>query len=216
MALIDGIGYKVVKTLATAPANKNYIRVKQADDLSIKNYFNVIETTADHKDYINVLVVTHDEPKNYVLVNYPITFERQWTIGNLGDDYGYHVPNGYGDLVANDWFNFIDTVDVLIVDDSANAVVLQSNVSGMWGLVTNVTLNVEGFGEIILTWNGATSYVNVGDTAFVTYIMGQLGNSIGVDILPKNGASPTSINEITTLLDDIVTTLGDNIIHTGN
>lgn len=145
----------------------------------------------------------------------PVTFEREWTIGNLGDDYGYHVVNAYGGLVPDDWFNFIDTVDVLIVDDSANAVILQSNIPSMWGTATNVTLNVEEFGEIILTWNGATAYVNVGDTAFVTYIMGQLGNSIGVDILPKNGASPTSRNEITTKLDAIITTLGDNIIHTG-
>jgi len=146
----------------------------------------------------------------------PVGFERQWTIGNLGDDYGYHAVNAYGDLDSNLWFNFIDTVAVLIVDDSANAAILQSNISNMWGLATNVTLNVEGFGEIVLTWNGATSYVNIGDTDFVTYIMGQLGNTIGVDILPKNGASPTSRNEITTLLDDIVTTLGDNIIHTGS
>lgn len=146
----------------------------------------------------------------------PVGFERQWTIGNLGDDYGYHAVNAYGDLDSNLWFDFINTVGVLIVDDSANAAILQSNISSMWGLATNVTLNVEGFGEIILTWNGATSYINVGDTAFVTYIMGQLGNTIGVDILPKNQASQTAKNEITTLFDDIVTTLGDNIIHTGN
>ena len=145
-----------------------------------------------------------------------VSFERQWTIGNSGDDYGYHQANAYGDLDSNLWFDFINTVDVLIVDDSANAVVLQSDIDSMWGLAVNVTLNVEGFGEVILTWNGATSYINVGDTAFVTYIMGQLGNTIGVDILPKNQASQTSRNEITTLLDDIITTLGDNIIHTGS
>lgn len=146
----------------------------------------------------------------------PIEFERQWTIGNLGDDYGYHVPNVYGGLVSNIWFNFIDTVDILIVDDSANAVILQSSVDGMWGASNTVTLNVEGFGEIILTWNGATSYINVGDTAFVTYIMGQLGNTIGVDILPKNGASPTSNRIISTELDFLVSTQGDNLIHTGD
>lgn len=149
-------------------------------------------------------------------VNPPVSFERQWTIGNLGDDYGYHAVNAYGGLVSDEWFNFIDTVDVLIVDDSANAVILQSNVPSMWDIATNVTLNVEGFGDIILTWNGATSYVNVGDTAFVTYIISQNGNSIGVDILPKNGASPTSNKVITTLLDFETTTLGDNIIHTGS
>ncbi len=145
-----------------------------------------------------------------------ITFARQWTIGNMGDDYGYHVPNVYGGLVANTWFNFIDTVDVLIVDDSSNAAILQSNIPSMWGISNDVTLQVEGFGDIILTWNGATAYINVGNTAFVTYIMGQLGNSIGLNISPKNQASPTSKREITTLLDSIVTTLGDNIIHTGN
>jgi len=144
-----------------------------------------------------------------------LTFDRQWTIGQLGDDYGYHVPNVYGGLVPSTWFNFIDTVDVLIVDDSANAAILQSDISSMWGIANVVTLQVEGFGDISLTWNGATSYINIGNTAFVTYIMGQLGNSIGVNILPKNNASPTAKREITTLLDSIVTTLGDKIIHTG-
>jgi len=143
------------------------------------------------------------------------SFERQWTIGNMGDDYGRHKVNGYGDLVEDTWFNFIDTADILIVDDSATAAILQSNVDGMWGVAVNVTLNVEGFGEVILTWNGATAYVNVGDTAFVDYVISQLGNTIGVDILPKNGASPTSNKIISTELDFIVSTQGDNLIHTG-
>lgn len=145
-----------------------------------------------------------------------VTFERQWTIGNMGDDYGRHKVNGYGALVEDTWFNFIDTADILIVDDSATAVVLQSNVDSMWGLATNVTLNVEGFGLVVLTWNGATSYVNVGDTAFVAYIVSQLGNTIGLDILPKNGASPTAKNMLTMGLDKVVTMAGDNLIHMGN
>lgn len=144
-----------------------------------------------------------------------LTFDRQWTIGNLGDDYGYHVPNAYGGLAPNTWFNFIDTVNILIVDDSATATILQSDISSMWGIANDVTLQVEGFGDIILTWNGATAYINVGDTAFVSYIISQLGNSIGVNILPKNNASPTAKREITTLLDNVITTLGDKIIHTG-
>jgi hypothetical protein len=146
----------------------------------------------------------------------PVEFERQWTIGNSGDDYGYHAVNLYGDLDSNLWFNFIDTVGALIVDDSSTAVILQSNIDGMWGVAVNVTLNVEGFGEVVLAWNGATSYINVGDTAFVAYVISQNGNTIGVDILPKNPASPSSTKVITTLLDFETTTLGDNIAHTGS
>ncbi len=145
-----------------------------------------------------------------------LTFDRQWTIGNMGDDFGYHAPNGYGGLVPNEWFNFIDTVDILIVDDSANAAILQASDSSMWGISNDVTLQVEGFGDISLTWNGATAYINVGDTAFVTYIMGQVGNSIGLNILPKNQVSPTSKHIITTLLEVEITTLDDDIIHTGS
>ncbi len=164
--------------------------------------------------------ITNPNNRNQLLLdwlgNAGPSFARQWTIGSLGDDYGYHQTNAYGDLVVNDWFDFINTVDVLIVDDSATAVVFQSDISSMWGLSNAVTLNVEGFGDIILTWNGATSYINVGDTAFVAYIMGQVGNSIGLNILPKNGASPTAEKIITTLLDIESTTSGDNIIHTGS
>ncbi len=164
--------------------------------------------------------ITNPNNRNQLLLDWlanagPL-FARQWTIGNLGDDYGYHQTNTYGALVPNDWFNFVDTVDVLIVDDSANAAILQSTVSSMWGLSNAVTLNVEGFGDIILTWNGATAYINVGDTAFVAYIMGQVGNSIGLNILPKNSASPTSRRIITTLLEFESTTLNDIIIHTGS
>lgn len=144
----------------------------------------------------------------------PITFNRQWAIGNMGDSYGYHVPNAYGGLVSNLWFNFIDTVDILIVDDSSNSAILQSDVMSMWGLNNTVTLQVEGFGDVILTWNGATAYVNVGDTAFVSYVMGQLGNSIGINILPINDQPIDSNKIVTTQFDFEIDTEGDTMIHT--
>jgi hypothetical protein len=44
-------------------------------------------------------------------------------------------------------------------------VILTSSVIGMWGLSTSVTLQVEGFGPLSLTWNG-TFYALVGNVAF--------------------------------------------------
>lgn len=158
--------------------------------------------------------VGYESSSGFEPISTPSVFDRVWTIGNIGDDYGYHVPNAYGGLVSNEWFNYIDTVDVLIVDDSANAVIFQSSIMSMWGIETEVTINVEGFGQTVLTWNGATAYVNVGETAFVAYIVSQLGNSIGVTIFPLNIVPKTSNNTITTLLEPEITTLGDNIVHT--
>lgn len=158
--------------------------------------------------------VGYKSSSGFTPVTPPLGFERQWTIGNLGDDYGYHAPNAYGGLVSNVWFNHIDTVDILIVDDSATAVVLQSDVSSQWGGQTNVTLQVEGFGDIILTWNGATFYTNIGNTAFVDYVTSQNGNSIGLNILPRNTQPPESNRIVTTQFEFEIDTVGDNMIHT--
>jgi hypothetical protein len=111
-------------------------------------------------------------------------FDRQWTIGNIGDDYGYDESSAIGDLVPNEWFDDIDTVETMLVDQSATAAVFTSATMSQWNGLNSVTLDVEGFGQIVLTWNGA-AYVNVGDAAFEAYIVGQLGNTIGVDILPR-------------------------------
>ena len=141
------------------------------------------------KDPGQILPLTSGSRPYYALIDGSggaVAFEREWTIGNMGDDYGYHAVNAYGGLAPDDWFNLTDTVDVLIVDDSATAILLQSDVSSMWGVAANVTLVVEGFGDVILTWNGSTSYINVGDSAFVNYIIGQNGNSLGLNILPAS------------------------------
>lgn len=70
MAFENGIGFRVVNTLSAEPVVKDYIRVKQTDSLAVKNYINVRESVSGEKDYINVLVVDDDTPKNYMLVNY--------------------------------------------------------------------------------------------------------------------------------------------------
>lgn len=113
-------------------------------------------------------------------------FSRQWTIGKLGDDYGFHVPNAYGGLTPSTWFDLTNNVSILIVDDSATAVILQADNFSKWADKNDVTLHVEGFGNIILTWNGANAYINVGATSFVGYIISQNGNTIGLNILPES------------------------------
>ena len=77
----------------------------------------------------------------------PSEFDRQWTIGNVGDDYGYSQPNAFGSLVSDLWFDGVDTVSRLAVDDSSNAVVLDSAINAMWGMETEVTISVSGIGD---------------------------------------------------------------------
>jgi hypothetical protein len=70
MGVFSGKGYNKVK-IVTHDYPVNYVRVKQVDDLTVKNYSTVTAVTHDHPvNYTRVKVVTHDTPKNYLNVNF--------------------------------------------------------------------------------------------------------------------------------------------------
>ena len=140
-----------------------------------------------------------------------VSFDRQWFIETQGDEHGYSI-GVIGSLTPDDWFNLTDIVDRLFVDGSSDVAVLESSVTGQWNGELDVTVQIEGYGDIILNWNGATAYVLI-DPVFTAYVIANVGNTLGVNILPR--PLPSTRNIITTLSDLEITTLGDNIIHTG-
>lgn len=113
----------------------------------------------------------------------PFTFDQQWTIGNSGDDYGFNSTGLFGSITPGDWFDMIDTIDILMVDDSADAVIFRSALDDQWDGQTNVTIQTEGFANVSLTWNG--TFYAVIDSAYTAYIVGQNGNTLGVNIIPR-------------------------------
>jgi len=112
---------------------------------------------------------------------------RQWTIGNSGDEYGFSSNLQIGDLVPRNWFDNIEDVLVLAVDDSSNAVILESSNNSQWNGQQTVVLAVEGSPDITLNWNG-TFYVAI-DVAFTAYIVSNLGNTLQMNVLPESLAS---------------------------
>lgn len=107
---------------------------------------------------------------------------RQWTIGNSGDEYGYSFALAFGALDPDDWFDNIQTIAILTVDDSSNAVILGASDSSQWGGLNSVTLVTEGAADVQLTWNG-TFYVVI-DAVYSAYIVSEVGNTITVSITP--------------------------------
>lgn len=112
---------------------------------------------------------------------------RRWTIGVSGDEHGYSAPLAFGGLEPNAWFDEIATVDGLFVDGSSNAVVLRASDDSQWAGLSAITIVTEGFTDILLTYNG-TFYVVV-DAAYTAYIVGQLGNTLDLRILPETVSS---------------------------
>lgn len=71
MPIYEGKGYKKVR-IVSENGNKNFTKVKQVADESVKNYINVADDDVDPnvKDYHNVVQVGYDNPKDYLNVNF--------------------------------------------------------------------------------------------------------------------------------------------------
>lgn len=69
MAHSGNEGFALVKVV-DGLAGKTYIKAKQAPDISVKNWLPVMETTSGSKDYIEIVMVNYDTPKDYILVNF--------------------------------------------------------------------------------------------------------------------------------------------------
>ena len=175
MAFEDGIGFKVVKTLATAPANKTYFKVKQVTDLSVKNYISVKETSGQNKDYTEVLLVDYDEPKDYLRVNYVVGSRQYYNFDGV-DDY-IEIPTV--NLVAGDTvtFRFTGNDGLLSGNHTPIDTVSRSRVrilSGVWNigggtatingepLTTNMIPPTSGEHEVVFTLTGATTFSEFG------------------------------------------------------
>jgi len=105
MSYEDGIGYKRVK-IVTDSTGKDFIRVKQVSDLTVKNYVNVKEST---DKCVDVVVVTSDEPKNYLLVNFIGSVEKTNRATFDGTNL-VKVPIlalGVGDFISMKFSNFV-------------------------------------------------------------------------------------------------------------
>lgn len=84
MAVIDGVGVKLIKLLDSEPNTKNFIRIKETESELAQD---VIYVDGSSKNFINAVKVTHDHPKNYLLVRDVRALMKSSYVMDSIDDY---------------------------------------------------------------------------------------------------------------------------------
>lgn len=112
--------------------------------------------------------------------------DRDWLIGQSSFLYGFESLN-YGALNPDGWVTPPQTIQTLTVDSSIDEMTLKASDNSQWSGLNTVTIKTQGTTDIVLTWDGISSYKLI-DAVYTAYIVSQLGNTIKVGVFPKLSA----------------------------
>lgn len=110
-----------------------------------------------------------------------VVYEYALTVGNDVSTYGFKSALGtFGTLVPTLFEGA--TLVWLFSNPSTGFTQLTSSTLGQIGTITSIDISIEGLGDYTLTWN-ASGYYEITSIVIGTYLQGQDGNTIGINLI---------------------------------